>query len=219
MKKIIIPSVLLALFSANQAMAEYVMKYPTDEIIDISFQQNWVNQAPKYSDWVNVGSSSNCSSFVPLPETITKGQSFQQTVSGCTQSQERQVTITQKRPATGETRPVSSNKETRTLKDYSYTITNTGTKIAKECKLSAASGKFARWFDLARNANDNPNYGVIIEWDGVRIKDTASNSVTKAKLTNFTYNGYLYTRGTFDSNSQYYDTIKYITYQICREPI
>lgn len=181
----------------------------------------WLPTPPVYTDWRNLDSPHDCASAAPLENTQTAGSTYPKVFSGCKQSQEREVTNSEKNSITGIIRNVTKTKENKVLTDVTYTITATGTKVVKECGFSAASGAFARWYDIATYDGYTTTYGMGLQWAGATLVNTANSSKTYPKAANYVSAGYVYTRGVFKEKSGHNDNIRtyYYYYEVCREPV
>ncbi len=181
----------------------------------------WIQTAPVYSGWRNLEAPHDCTSAAPLENTQTAGSSYQKVFAGCKQNQERDVTTSEKNSITGVVRNTQTTKETQTLTDVTYTVTAIGTKVVKECGYSAASGAFARWYDIATYDGYTNTYGMGLQWAGATLVNTANSSKTYPKAANVVNGGYIYTRGAFKEKGTHNDNIRtyYYYYEVCREPV
>lgn len=181
----------------------------------------WIQTAPVYSSWRNLEAPHDCTSGEPLENTQTKGSTYVKTFSGCKQSQERDVTTSEKNSVTGNIRNTQTTKETQLLSNVTYTANATGTKVVKECGYSASSGAFARWYDIATYDGYTTTYGMGLQWAGATLVNTANSSKTYPKSANVVNGGYTYTRGVFKEKSTHNDNIRtyYYYYEVCREPV
>lgn len=180
----------------------------------------WLPTAPVYTDWRNLESPRDCTSAAPLENTQTAGSTYPKVFSGCKQSQEREVTTSEKNSITGTIRNVKTTKENQVLTDVTYTITATGTKVVKECFHSDSAASY-RWYDIATSDNYTTTYGMGLDWNGSKKINTANISKTYPKAATFVSEGYVYTRGVFKVKSSYYDQNRsyYYYYEVCREPV
>lgn len=194
--------------------------YTVNSIGTTDFGQ-WLQTTPVYSGWRNLESPHDCTSGTPLENTQTKGSSYTKTFSGCKQSQERDVTTSEKNSITGVVRNTKTTKETQTLTDVTYTATAIGTKVVKECGYSASSGAFARWYDIATSDGYTTTYGMGLQWAGATLVNTANSSKTYPKAANYVSAGYVYTRGVFKEKTGHNENIRtyYYYYEVCREPV
>jgi hypothetical protein len=212
------------------AIRNQVSTKETQVLTDASYKVNaigttdfgqWLETAPVYTGWRNLESPHDCTSAAPLENTQTLGSTYVKTFSGCKQSQERDVTTSEKNTVTGNVRNVKTTKETQLITDATYTTNATGTKIVKECGYSAASGAFARWYDIATYDGYTTTYGMGLQWAGATLVNTANSSTTYPKSANYVKSGYVYTRGAFKEKSGHNDNIRtfYYYYEVCREPV
>ena len=90
MKKIMKKSLLLLaiLGCVSTAQAEYMMKFPIDNII-IKKSTGWELADPLLGPWTNTGDIYGCSNWSPVPSSVTINQSFIQTATDCQQNQLR----------------------------------------------------------------------------------------------------------------------------------
>lgn len=120
-----IPFLLLPLFSLS--MAQYTVRYPVSNINFVNASK-WNSAEPVTSEWTVSGDYYGCSSETPLANTVLKGESFEQTLSGCSQDQTRTVQQREQNPDTLEYRNVGSAvTETQTETGLSYIRTSQGT--------------------------------------------------------------------------------------------
>jgi hypothetical protein len=77
--------------------------------------QNWVSSSSSYSSWSNSSSVYGCSSWSPDPGTVTYGQVFTQSGSGCVVNQTRTRTDYQYDTVTGATRYAGSATESQVV--------------------------------------------------------------------------------------------------------
>lgn len=202
------------------SFAEYQIQYPDVPVTFKDYGQ-WVPTEPVLTAWVNVGSPHDCTSAEPLENTQPLGISYPKTFAGCQQSQERSVTTSEKNSVTGAIRNQKTVKETNVITDATYTITSIGTKVVKECMMSASSGAFARWYDIATYDGYTITYGMGLQWAGATLVNTANSSKTYPKETSYVKDGYVYTRGALKSKSTHNDQLRtyYYYYEACREPV
>ncbi len=116
MKKTFISSLLLASFFSY---GEYVSIINSNSSYDIGFPiivKNW-------SDWYDIGSTYDCSTFSPLVTDINHGVDFVQT-KNCKQEQERTQEIYELHPTNGEVL-IETKKQNKTI-DVEITQNNTG---------------------------------------------------------------------------------------------
>jgi hypothetical protein len=194
--------------------------YKVNSIGTTDFGQ-WLQTAPVYTGWVNLESPHDCTSAIPLENTQTLNSTYVKTFSGCTQSQERTVTTSEKNTVTGVVRNVVNTKENQVLTNVTYTANAIGTKVVKECGYSAVSGHAYRWYDIATYDGYTTTYGMGLQWDGSTKIDTTNISKTYPKAATFVNGGYTYTRGAFKEKGSHYDGLRsyYYYYEVCREPI
>jgi len=120
-----IPFLLLPLFSLS--MAEYTVVYPVSNITFVNVPK-WNSAEPIISEWVVSGDYYGCSSELPAANTVNKGESFEQTLSGCSQDKTRTVQQREQNPDTLEYRNIGAAvTETQTETGLTYTKTSQGT--------------------------------------------------------------------------------------------
>lgn len=194
--------------------------YAVNSVGTTDFGQ-WIQTAPVYSVWRNLEAPHDCTSGEPLENTQTKGSTYVKTFSGCKQSQERDVTTSEKNSVTGNIRNTKTTKETQLLSNVTYTANAIGTKVVKECGYSASSGAFARWYDIATYDSYTNTYGMGLQWAGATLVNTVNSSKTYPKSTNVVNGGYTYTRGAFKEKGSHNSNIGtyYYYYEVCREPV
>ena len=206
MKKtlILLTSAILA-STALTANASYTAIYGEKQINgdNITFVKKgkWVKASPAISDWADVGSPTGCSDWTPDPSTVALGTTFEQTASECEQEQSRTVQNREQNDYTLVFRPIGTPiNESQTL---TKTITRSanGTKVMDEC----SKDENTRW------VNGTPSFGIMyVMWEGVKVFPDVGNIY----LTEYTYNGYKYTKGTQTSNLGYYTF-----HRVCRVPV
>ena len=173
---------------------------------NISFVKKgkWIKTTPTISEWVNVGEATGCSAWSPATNTVAAGISFEQTASNCKQSQSRTVQNREQNDYTLAYRNIGSlTNESRNLDDYSMTRTAVGTKIVNDC----GSGDINNYRWVNGTASMRMMY---IIWDGVKVFP----DIGDITLSEYTYNGYKYTKGTQAANLGYYTF-----HLVCRTPI
>ena len=202
---------------SSHVMAEYSMKYPLEDMANITVEPALQNGTPIITAWNNVGSPSNCSSYSPELTDFISGDKFVQTYLGCSQMQERTVTPTLFNPQTGVTTNGTPYQESQTLSNYRYTLVQIGTG-KKACSKYFNYNGTSVWQELAININDSPNMGYGIYWKGMPVK-SLMNYVKQDRISSMEVDGYRYTRGEY-VNLQYqgngYTTYNY---EICKELI
>jgi hypothetical protein len=208
MKKSMIKILSLALLGlAVNAQAKdpsYTVVYGEKQINgdNISFVSKWLSSDPLLGNWTNVGSPTGCSAWTPDVSTKNIGVTFDQTATGCSQDQTRTVQEREKNNVSGEYRNLGSVKnENQTLKNQTLTRSANGTKVIEECSKDVNT----RW------VNGTPSFGVMyVMWEGVKVFPDSGNIY----LTEYTYNGYKYTKGAQTANAGYYTF-----HSVCRVPI
>ena len=212
------------------AVRNQVSTKETQVLTDASYKVNavgttdfgqWIQTDPVYTGWRNLESPHDCTTAEPLENTQTLGSTYVKTFSGCKQSQERDVTTSEKNSITNVVRNVKTTKETQLLTNVTYTANATGTKVVKECGYSAAGGAFARWYDIATYEGYTTTYGMGLQWAGATLVNTANSSKTYPKAANVVNGGYTYTRGAFKEKGAHNSSINtsYYYYEVCREKI
>lgn len=121
--------IIISIIGIN-SLADYTVVYPV-KFVNFKDMPKWEETDSQYSEWVNVGSPSNCKASSPLENTITLGQSYEKTFSQCVINQERTETKYLIRKDTGVTQPNGETKETRLKNDYSYKVQSIGTLPAE----------------------------------------------------------------------------------------
>lgn len=82
------------------------------------------------------------------------------------------------------------------------------------------TGPTTNWMLFAVDVNDNPNHGNRVYWQGQLIMNTPHMNNTRPKITSFTYNGYIYSLGTYlNRSSSGSSGIYYNNYTVCRQAI
>jgi hypothetical protein len=162
----------------------------------------WIKASPAISDWTNVGSATGCSNWAPDPSTVAIGTTFNQTANNCTQEQTRTTQNREQNDYTLAFRPIGSPiNETQTLTNQTMTRSANGTKVMDEC----SKDQNTRW------VNGTPSFGIMyVMWDNVKVFPDVGNIY----LTEYTYNGYKYTKGAQTANLGYYTF-----HSVCRVPI
>ena len=134
----IIPFLLLPLFSVS--LAEYTVMYPVSNINFINGSQ-WISAENLVSEWVVNDEYYNCSSELPLSDTIDLGQEFEQTLSGCSQDKTRTVQQREQNKDTGEYKNVGEAvTETETDSGLTYTKTAYGTGANESFTVNYGAG-------------------------------------------------------------------------------
>lgn len=199
MKKTILmlTSALLAstVLTANASYtAIYGEKQINGDNITFVKKGKWIKASPAISDWTNVGSATGCSNWTPDPSTVAIGTTFNQTANNCTQEQTRTVQNREQNDYTLIYRNIGESiNENKTLTNQTNTRTANGTKIVNEC----GTGDINKY----RWVNGTPSMSMMyIIWDGVKVFPDIGN----INLTEYTYNGYKYTKGALNSNLGYY---------------
>lgn len=211
------------------AIRNQVSTKETQVLTDASYKVNavgttdfgqWLQTDPVYTSWRNLEAPHDCTSAAPLENTQTIGSSYVKTFAGCKQSQERDVTTSEKNTVTGNVRNVKTTKETKLVTDATYTVNAIGTKVVKECFHSDSAASY-RWYDIATSDNYTTTYGMGLDWNGSKKINTVNISKTYPKAATFVSEGYVYTRGVFKVKSSYYDQNRsfYYYYEVCREPV
>lgn len=213
---------LIIFISLNSYSLEYQARYNIDGITGSGvFEpvETFTDLPTVYTNWANVGAASNCTK-TPLENTMDNNTQFTQTLSNCTQQQQR-TARTDQQGSYGTLKTGQVITETKTLTDYSYTTQATGTKPVADCSYSDIPATATRWYDVAQSKNSTTNVGYAIQWKGTMITNTINSSSTRPKVNSFTAGGYVYTRGTFHNNSEYNASLglSYYLYQACREPV
>lgn len=164
----------------------------------------WKKTTPTISSWINVGEATGCSDWTPAVDTVATGIVFEQNSSNCKQEQSRTVQNREQNSKTLVYRNTGSPiNESQMLTDYSMKRSATGTKIVNDC----GSGDINNY----RWVNGTPSMGMMyIIWDGVKVFPDIGN----INLTEYTYNGYNYTKGALAANYGYYTF-----HRVCRVKI
>ena len=212
------------------AVRNQVSTKETQVLTDASYKVNavgttdfgqWLQTDPVYTGWRNLESPHDCTTAEPLENTQTLGSTYVKTFSGCKQSQERDVTTSEKNSITGIVRNLKTTKETQLLSDVTYNVNATGTKVVKECGYSAVSGAFARWYDIATSDGYTTTYGMGLQWAGTTLVNTVNTTKTYPRAASYVSGGYTYTRGAAKEKYLYFDQNRsyYYFYEVCREKI
>lgn len=207
MKKtlLILTSAILA-STVLTANASYTAVYGESQINgdNITFVDKgiWNKTTPTISSWLNVGAATGCSEWAPAIDTIAKDLVFEQTSSNCKQEQSRTVQNREQNSKSLAYRNTGSPiSESQMLTDYSMKRSATGTKVTDEC----SKDQNTRW------VNGTPSMSMMyIMWDGVKVFPDIGNIY----LTEYTYNGYKYTKGAQTANLGYYTF-----HSVCRVPV
>jgi hypothetical protein len=88
--------------------------------------EQWIPDAPIYSEWVNSGDFYDCTSMTPDAADISVNASFIQSFSGCSQDQERTVQATVKSSLTGEIKNSGAP-----VVEYQTLLTQSGTRTTQ----------------------------------------------------------------------------------------
>jgi hypothetical protein len=192
--------------TALTANASYTAIYGEKQINgdNITFVKKgkWIKASPEISAWADVGSPSGCSGWTPDPSTMAIGITFDQTASDCEQEQSRTVQNREQNNYTLAFRPIGNPiNESQTLTNQTITRSANGTKVVDECSKDMNT----RW------VNGTPSMSMMyIMWEGVKVFPDIGN----INLTEYTYNGYKYTKGALTANYGYYTF-----HSVCRVPI
>jgi hypothetical protein len=178
--------------------------------------ENWVATTPTYTNWVNSGEIYGCSNWSPDPSTVTSGQTFTQTATDCEQDQTRTRQNREQETTTLVYKNVGSPiTETQTLNNQTNTKTATGTKLITGCVFEENNTYWSESTGMFTSQN--------IWYSGEKIWPTGDSYLEFAPIfTNYTYNGYKYTRGSFINSIQDCDYGVCITtkiYKACRVSI
>lgn len=195
---------LLATFTIHaHAAYEVVINVPDVHMIKMV---NIVAHTPLIGDWIDSGSPTNCSAWSPLPSTVNKGQSFEQS-STCSQEQIRTIEEQVKNLDTGVISKTGKKTEESQNASVIKKQSAIGTKAGvKQCTYGPNYGG-GFWLE-------QPNNTVYFVWYGPSPE--AHEYVSKTlpnKPTTYTQDGYTYSRGSYNS----YSTVSGYYYQICRE--
>ena len=188
-----------------QAKADYqvMIKVPDANIIKM---MNVVSHTPFIGEWIDTGEPNNCSAWTPLPTTVKKGQTFEQS-STCKQEQIRKIEDQVKDLNTGLISKTGKYTEESQITNSSKTQSSVGTRpIVKECVYGASDGK-GYWLE-------RPDNTVSFTWYGPygNSPERVSKILTNNE-TSYTQDGYTYTKGDFNS----YSSVSGSYYKICRE--
>ncbi|WP_147480885.1 hypothetical protein [Pseudomonas amygdali] len=177
----------------------------------------WQDMASEFSDWVNIGDPSNCTSVTPAAGEVSAGKVFTQTLSGCTQAQSRTVTELLRNSATGEVKAVSTLNEQRVLSDYSYAKQGVGTSNTT-CEYSDPG---TSWVEGGERQSDPSYYGTALSWNGMTFGQTIYSGPINEPFDHLDKDGYRYTRGQFKESSFLNEPRKlyYFRYEICKTPL
>lgn len=170
----------------------------------IKFINRTLPVEPLIGAWTDKGLPTGCSSWTPLPSTIKKDLTFDQS-STCSQEQTRTVEDQVKNLDTGVISKTGNKSEESQTISVQKNQSATGTKVvAKQCVYGATWGS-GFWLEQTNNT-------VYFAWYGP--SSAANEYVSKTlegKPTSYTQDGYIYSKGAFKlSNSGTY-------YYICRE--
>lgn len=105
------------IFNVPYSSAEYIAKFPLEGLTAVS---NLIDYAPLYSDWSNIGSTQNCTEWLPLANGIKSGESFNQSAN-CEQPQER--TVQQRKQNTKTNEIVNYGNTTKESQNIKVSIT------------------------------------------------------------------------------------------------
>ena len=190
-------------FTQTHASYEVIVNVP--EALNIKMI-NIVPHSPFVGEWVDKGSPTNCSAWVPLPTTVKKGQTFEQS-STCSQEQIRKIEEQVKNLSSGLISKTGKTSEESKNISVSKKQSSIGTKpIVKECVYGATYG---HGFWLER-----PDNTVYFIWYGPQSGSTETLSKTlPGKPTSYIQDGYTYSRGDYNS----YSSVSGYYYKICRE--
>lgn len=169
--------------------------------------EEWLAASPSYTSWINDGSSYGCSGWTPDPSTVTSGDTFTQTGSGCSQNQTRSKQEREQEKTTLVYRNVGSPvTESNTLTGLTDTRSAIGTKPAIECAPYARAG-----FSDSFYIREDPDGMYYVKFGD---QNPAGN------IYPLSANGYTYTKGVFketvDINVGYIIHAQY--YEVCRTP-
>lgn len=211
MRITILATAALSIISITQA--SYILNIPmergqggalSDGSIKFTNRTPPIPVEPLLGEWVDKGLPINCSAWTPLPNTVNKDQSFEQS-STCSQEQTRTVEEQVKNLDTGVISKTGNKSEESKTISVIKKQSAIGTKArVKQCPYDVARGF---WFE-------RPNNTVYFVWSGPSPESNEYVSETLPnKPTTYTKDGYTYSRGkaySFSSDSGYY-------YYICRE--
>ena len=202
-KNIIIATVFATFSIHSYAKYEVIINVPTANMIKMV---NIVPHTPFIGEWKDKGAPTNCSAWTPLPATVKKGQSFEQS-STCSQEQIRTIEEQLKNLDTGAISKTGKKTEETQTTSVIIKQSAVGTKAGvKQCGYGPTWGA-GFWLE-------QPNNTVYFVWYGPSPE--ANEYVSKTlpnKPTTYTQDGYTYSRGSYNS----YNAVSGYYYQICRE--
>lgn len=210
MRIIILATAALSIISITQA--SYILNIPMERgqggaLSDgsIKFTNRTLPVEPLLGEWVDKGLPINCSAWTPLPSTVKKYQTFEQS-STCSQEQTRTVEEQVKNLDTGVISKTGNKSEESQTISVVKKQSATGTKIVvKKCVYGMNWGS-GYWVEMTDNTANFMWYGPSPE-----AKETL-NKTLAGHPTSYTQDGYTYSRGNFDHYSG-----SYTYYYICRE--
>lgn len=86
---------------------EYQVRIPFDGVYAQAVV--WEKYASLYTSWVNSGTPYNCTNWTPLANSITDGQTFEQSATDCNQKQTRNAQDREKNKTTQEIRNIGKS--------------------------------------------------------------------------------------------------------------
>lgn len=201
MKKIALAIALLPIL----AHAEYSVLVPiSDQKSDIKVNSNWSPIASIYGNWTNSGAATNCKTWSPSTDTVTKGTEFTQTSNDCTQLQTRTVTGQEIHSITNQVRNSGINStESRTILTGTSQRKVLGTKTGT-CRYSLGEYGFYVYYNRSTSKMQFYMNG------SVRIDATAV--LVNPSDGRFPYNGKYYYPGDLMSGTS---SAGY--YQLCND--
>ncbi len=209
MRITILATAALSIISITQA--SYILNMPMERgqgqggaLSDgsIKFTNRTLPVEPLLGEWVDKGLPINCSAWTPLPNTVNKDQSFEQS-STCSQEQTRTVEEQVKNLDTGVISKTGNKSE------ESQTIS-----VVKKQSVSG-TGKCVYGFNWGagywiESSNNTTNF----MWYGPSFGSNETlNKTLEGHPTSYTQAGYTYRRGLYNNGSGGGN----IYYSICRE--
>jgi hypothetical protein len=202
-KNILATTLLATLSIQSHAAYEVVIKVPDIHMVKMV---KLVAHTPLLGDWIDKGLPINCSAWTPLPSTVKKDQTFEQS-STCSQEQTRTVEEQVKNLDTGVISKTGNKSEESQNISIGKKQSSVGTKApVKECVHNSNWGA-GFWLE-------QPNNTVYFVWYGPSPEaNEYLNKTLPTIVTTYSQGGYTYTRGAYKSTSPV--SGKY--YEICRE--
>ena len=143
----------------------------------VGTKESWSAVSPGYGAWTNVGAAYDCSNWSPAPETVTIGQSFQQSGT-CSQNQTRSVQDREKEATTGAIRDSGQPYSETRVSTTTQTRQATGTKES----WASTSPIYGSWTNVgaAYNcANWTPATNTVTIGQGFQQTGTCSLNQTR----------------------------------------